>query len=138
MALWNIFDENAERGILWPEFESIVFNVVEGKSADWGVSSSRLFSRLLIRIVDLTMACVFDATHPQIGLCLPFTTGSRCGLPMVRAMQTCKKKAYSSGRVDDARLWGSRRDHEYTWAQGDKVYLLPYASLERCCSPRRC
>lgn len=26
------------RGLLWPELEAILFNVVEGKSAEWGVS----------------------------------------------------------------------------------------------------
>jgi hypothetical protein len=38
-SLWNPFDASSaeERGLLWPELEAILFNVVEGKSSDWGV-----------------------------------------------------------------------------------------------------
>lgn len=33
-----------QQGLLWPELESIIFNVVEGKSAEWGVSETWLLA----------------------------------------------------------------------------------------------
>ncbi|PWN32366.1 uncharacterized protein FA14DRAFT_175171 [Meira miltonrushii] len=37
--LWNPLNLNSVKGYAWPELEAILFNVVEGKSSEWGVSS---------------------------------------------------------------------------------------------------
>jgi len=41
LTLWNPMrsSSNQPRGFLWPELEAILFNVVEGKSSEWGVST---------------------------------------------------------------------------------------------------
>lgn len=36
---WNPLNPNSVKGFAWPELEAILFNVVEGKSSEWGVSS---------------------------------------------------------------------------------------------------
>ncbi|MCO5565374.1 hypothetical protein L7F22_019047 [Adiantum nelumboides] len=37
--LWNPINPNSIKGLAWPELEAILFNVFEGKSSEWGVSS---------------------------------------------------------------------------------------------------
>lgn len=36
---WNPLNYDSIKGLAWPELEAILFNVVQGKSSEWGISS---------------------------------------------------------------------------------------------------